>query len=47
MPTEFDAFVAIGWADKNHAWTLQKAGSPEQETGTIDHTHEAVRPTHN
>ena len=42
MPTEFAALVAIDWADKQHAWTLQKAGSSERETGTIDHTPEAV-----
>ena len=40
MPTEFAALVAIDWADKKHAWTLQKAGSSERETGTIDHTPE-------
>jgi len=42
MQTEFAAFVAIDWADQKHAWTLQKAGSSERETGTIDHTPEAV-----
>jgi transposase len=42
MPTEFAALVAIDWADQKHVWALQKAGSSERETGTIDHTPEAV-----
>jgi hypothetical protein len=42
MPTEFAALVAIDWADQTHVWALQKAGSSEKETGTIDHTPEAV-----
>ena len=42
MQTEFAALVAIDWADRKHVWALQKAGSSERETGTIDHTPEAV-----
>ena len=42
MPTEFAALVAIDWADQKHVWALQKAGSSERETGTIDHTPEAI-----
>ena len=42
MPTEFAALVAIDWADQKHVWTLQKVGSSEWETGTLDHTPEAV-----
>src|SRR5690349_3350536 len=42
MHTEFAALVAIDWADQKHAWALQISGSPERETGTIDHTPEAV-----
>lgn len=42
MQTEFAALVAIDWADRKHAWALQISGSPERETGTIDHTPEAV-----
>ena len=41
MPTEFAALVAIDWADQNHAWALE-TGSSKVETGTIDHTPEAV-----
>jgi transposase len=42
MQTEFAALVAIDWADQKHAWALQVFGSSERETGTIDHTPEAV-----
>lgn len=42
MQTEFAAFVAIDWADRKHAWALQVPGSSDRETGTIDHTPEAV-----
>lgn len=42
MPTEFAAPVGIDWADQKHVWALQKDGSSEKETGTIDHTPEAV-----
>lgn len=41
MQTEFAALVAIDWADQKHVWALQTSGS-ERETGTIDHTPEAV-----
>jgi transposase len=42
MQTEFAALVAIDWADQKHAWALQISGSSARETGTIDHTPEAV-----
>ncbi len=42
MQTEFAALVAIDWADRKHAWALQIPGSSDRETGTIDHTPEAV-----
>jgi len=42
MLTEFAALVAIDWADQKHVWALQKVGSSEWETGTLDHTPEAV-----
>jgi hypothetical protein len=42
MPTEFAAFVAIDWADQKHAWALQVPGSSNWESGTIDHTPEAI-----
>jgi transposase len=42
METEFAALIAIDWADQKHAWALQIPGSSRRETGTIDHTPEAV-----
>jgi transposase len=42
MQTEFAAFVAIDWADQKHAWALESTGSSNRESGTIDHTPEAV-----
>jgi transposase len=42
MQTEFAALIAIDWADWKHAWALQLPGSSDRETGTIDHTPEAV-----
>ena len=41
MPTEFAAMIAIDWADQKHAWAMQ-AGTSKVETGTIDHTPEAI-----
>jgi hypothetical protein len=41
MTTEFAALVAIDWADQKHAWALQ-AGISKVETGSIDHTPEAI-----
>jgi Transposase len=42
MQTEFAALIAIDWADRKHAWALQIPGSSNRETGTVDHTPEAV-----
>src|SRR5215469_2438015 len=42
MPTEFAALVAIDGADQKHAWALQVPGSSNRESGTIDHTPEAI-----
>jgi transposase len=44
-PTEpdFAAFVAIDWADREHAWALQVAGSTLRETGKLAHTPEAIQ----
>lgn len=42
MEIEFAAFVAIDWADQKHVWALQTSGSSKRETGTIEHTPEAV-----
>jgi transposase len=38
--TEFDAFLAIDWADRKHAWALQTSVGVEH--GSLDHTPEAV-----
>jgi len=38
----FEAFVAIDWGDKKHAWSLQPAGSDRRERGQIEHSPEAV-----
>src|SRR5215472_934717 len=42
MPTEFAALVAIDGADQKHAWALQVPESSNRESGTIDHTPEAI-----
>jgi len=39
---EFAAFIAIDWADRKHAWSLQVAGCSQRESGEIQHTPEAV-----
>jgi transposase len=41
MPTEFATMIAIDWADQKLAWAMQ-AGTSKLETGTIDHTPEAI-----
>jgi transposase len=42
MESEFAAFVAIDWADQKHVWTLQAPGLPGRQSGSIDHTPEAI-----
>lgn len=48
MPTpsakepDFAAFIAIDWADREHAWAMQVAGSTLRETGKLAHTPEAI-----
>jgi len=39
---KFSAYVGIDWADKTHVWRLQKAGSCQQEHGTLEHSPETV-----
>jgi len=41
---EFAAFVAIDWADKKHAFSLQAAGQKKKETGTIEQKPEVIGP---
>ena len=37
------AFVALDWADRQHVWALQVAGSDQVEQGEMEHTPEAVQ----
>ena len=39
---DFAAFVAFDWADREHAWALQVAGSQQREHGTLPHKPEAI-----
>lgn len=39
---DFAAFIAIDWADREHAWAMQMAGCTERETGTLKQTPEAI-----
>src|SRR5215813_8388774 len=39
---DFAAFIAIDWADREHAWAMQEAGSTQRETGKLEHTPEAI-----
>ena len=39
---DFAAFIAIDWADREHAWAMQLAGSTERERGKLRHTPEAI-----
>jgi Transposase/Transposase IS116/IS110/IS902 family len=38
----FTAFIGIDWADKEHDFCLQAAGSDQREFGTMDHSREAI-----
>jgi transposase len=42
METEFAALVAIDWADQKHVWALEVANVASRESGSLDHTPEAV-----
>src|SRR5437773_9500847 len=39
---DFAAFLAIDWADKQHYWSLQLAGSDKVERGSVENSPEAV-----
>jgi hypothetical protein len=39
---DFAAFIAIDWADREHASALQVAGCMQRETGRLQHTPEAI-----
>jgi len=39
---EYAAFVALDWADQEHAWALEVAGSGKREHGKLEQTPEAI-----
>jgi transposase len=39
---QFAALVGIDWADQEHVWCLQAAGTTQRESGEVEHTPEAV-----
>jgi transposase len=39
---EYAAFIAIDWADREHAWCMQSADSTGRETGKFQQTPEAI-----
>ncbi len=39
---QFAAFVGLDWADREHAWALQAAGSEKRERGKLAQTPEAI-----
>jgi hypothetical protein len=39
---EFAAFVAIDWADREHAWSMEAPGSRQRRKGKLEHTPEAI-----
>jgi transposase len=40
---EYAAFVAIDWADREHAWALEVAGSGKREKGRLKHSPETIQ----
>src|SRR5579884_2957740 len=40
--TEFAAFIAFDWGDREHAWSMQEAVSSWRERGTLEHRPEAI-----
>jgi transposase len=43
-PDSYAAFIGIDWADEEHVFSLQEAGSIEKETGTLEQKPEAIGP---
>ena len=39
---QYAAFIAIDWADKKHAFSLQVAGESKKETGTLEQKPEVI-----
>ena len=39
---EYAAFVALDWADQEHAWALEVTGSGKREHGKLEQTPEAI-----
>jgi transposase len=40
---DFAAFIALDWADREHAWTMQVAGKTQRESGKLEHTPQAIQ----
>ena len=38
----FAAFVAIDWADREHAWSREVPGQKQRSRGKLEHTPEAI-----
>ena len=41
---DYAAFLAIDWADQQHAFSLQVAGQSKKETGTVEQKPEVIGP---
>jgi hypothetical protein len=39
---DFAAFIAIDWADREHVWSMQVAGSTRREKGKSEQPPEAI-----
>jgi len=42
--TDYAAFLAMDWADREHAWSLQVAGQDNKETGKLKQKPEVLGP---
>jgi hypothetical protein len=40
---QFAAFLGIDWANQEHKWCFEAVDSEERESGTLQHTPEAVK----
>ena len=43
-PKDYAAFIAIDWADQEHAFSLQVAGQTKKETGTLEQKPQVIGP---
>ena len=39
---EYAAYVALDWADREHAWVLEEAGGGKRESGKLKQTPESI-----